>query len=169
MACEVVDEWCPAYWRHPGTPHSQMGRWESLPARGSQRGWMRVGLEWGRSAAWAPRWDSSGQNSLQRVISHGSHLTSGEWRVSQGRPRMTSTVGPSSTRKVMVSSCRHPTHSFKGGAVYLTRPNGFPRMVSTRSSWAWRLWGRWRQLRKSCDMNCPRSPSRQGQRLQQSD
>ncbi len=40
---------------------------------------------------------------LQRVTSQGSHLTSGECWLSQGHPRMISTVAPSSTRNTMVS------------------------------------------------------------------
>ncbi len=58
------------------------------------------------------------QNSLQRVIAHSSHLTSGEWRVKPEHPRMISTVGPSSTRKVMVSSCRHPTQFQRVSSVF---------------------------------------------------
>ncbi len=119
MACEVVDEWLPAYWRHLGKPHSQMGWCELVPARGSQRGWMRVELEWGRSAAWGTVVRQfCCQNSLQRVIAHSSHLTSGEWRVKPARPRMISTVGPSSTRKVMVASCRHPTQFQRVSSVF---------------------------------------------------
>ncbi len=53
---------------------------------------------------------------FQRVNSQGYRLTSGECRLSQGRPRMISTVGPSSTRNEMVSSHRRLTCSFRGGS-----------------------------------------------------
>ncbi len=68
------------------------------------------------------------QNSLQRVIALSSHLTSGEWRVKPACPRIISTVGPSSTRKVMVSSCRHPHTVSKGEqCILLTHaPTDFP-------------------------------------------
>ncbi len=55
------------------------------------------------------------QDSLHHRISLESHLTSGECCASQGHPRMMSMVGPSSTRKEIVSRCKQPTCRGTGG------------------------------------------------------
>ncbi len=80
--------------------------------------------------------------------------------MSQGRPRMISTVGPSSTRNVISSSCRLPIFSFIGGDSNLThpRPNGFPLTVSTRSAQGCRRRGRRKRLRRSWEMKLPEEP-----------
>ncbi len=80
--------------------------------------------------------------------------------MSQGRPRMISTVGASSTRNLISSSCRLPIFSFIGGDSNLThpRPSGLPLMVSTRSSRACRRRGRCKRLRRSWEMKLPEEP-----------
>ncbi len=72
---------------------------------------MEPGLSW-RLTCWR-NWSIPSEPlscQLQLVTSQGSHLTSGKCWLSQGLPRMIYTVGPSSTRTEIVSSCRHPTH-----------------------------------------------------------
>ncbi len=87
-------------------------------------------------------------------------LPSDFWRVSQGHPRMISTVVSSSTRNLISSSCRLPIWSFIGGDSNLTypRPCSFPLMVSTQTSWACRWRGRCRRLRRSWEMKLPEEP-----------
>ncbi len=100
------------------------------------------------------------QNSLQRITSLVSHLISGEWMMSQGRPRMRSTVASSRTRNTISSSCKFPIRSLRGGVSNLTqpRPSGFPLMVSTRSSRACHWRGRWRRSMRSWEMKLPEEP-----------
>ncbi len=80
--------------------------------------------------------------------------------MSQGRPRMTSTIGPSSTRNLISSSCRFPILSFIRGDSNFTypRPSGFPLIVSTRSSRACRWRGRRKRLRRSWEIKLPEEP-----------
>ncbi len=68
------------------------------------------------------------QDSLHLRISLDSHLTVGECWASHGRPRMRSTVGPSSTRSERVSLWKHPIWRVMGGdrCLIRPRPSGFP-------------------------------------------
>ncbi len=156
MAGAVVTSWLPVCWTHPGTPCSQMGSSEPHEVLDSPLGW-----------TWSFGLLTRGTGTLERQfwmqVFGGSRWypiwLRGNVEIARGYPRMISTVGPSSTRKEILSWWRQHTCRVIGGDRNLMcpRPSTFPCMVSIFSS-ARLWWGKSSCFRRAREMKLPEDP-----------